>query len=212
MTRNYNWKNLKLILLSIIIIFVNCDKRQSNKNDFTQEKIQGQTEEIITSKTIDEDTFKIFNFENSFVDRDTKEVQYHRFFDYWSSSISEVGFDKYRFAISEIAKNQENCTNGKAKIVFEMKLRMEENSPVYEIMDEIEVINNYPKITNQKVYLKLGTDLNEELYIASHEDRKEITPNIHALWKINLETQKFEKINIPKGFSFENPEYYGDEL
>ena len=115
--------------------------------------------------------------------------------------------EKYAVAIYSLEVGK--CHNGKNKIVFEKFVNYyEQGKANFEIIDELIVKSNFPKKCYSTIDLKLDKNKEERSYIIEYEDNsKELLTKVYKLWEVNLSTEEFKEIKLPKNFKCDNPDY-----
>jgi hypothetical protein len=122
--------------------------------------------------------------------------------------IIEGDLENEKYAVSDYSLIIDNCRDGKNKITLEKFSNYYENGKAnFIIKDEILVNSKYPEKCYSKIILELNNEPKNHYLIEYEDNSKEFLTNIHKIWKIDLEQMKFIKIEKPKNFKCNNPDY-----
>ncbi|MDP3443149.1 MAG: hypothetical protein Q8T08_09860 [Ignavibacteria bacterium] len=153
---------------------------QNSKKDISSESLIGKT-------TLDVERMGWFNCRGSVIDSPDSTISY---------------------AVSQFAKSQNECRNGKGKVVLEKLLYRNKGKAIYEILDEINIDSNFPEKEFSWTPCKVGGAIIEEIYLIEFKDqRQEELTKIYNLWKMDLKVGKFVKVKNIKGVTCINPDY-----
>ncbi len=205
---------MKIIFTLLFITILSCQNEKKEESKNTESVEQPQTvgteqkspqfskninEKIEVSQKIKKDSL-----DNVLIGKTTQELQKYKF----HTCLGAV-LESEKYAVSIYSLNVGNCHNGKNKIVFEKFINYyEQGKANFEITDELIVTSNYPKKCHTDIRIKLQENQPEKNYIIEYEDNaKETLTKIYKLWEIDLSSEKFIQVEIPKNFKCNNPDY-----
>ena len=205
---------MKIIFTLLFITILSCQNEKKEESKNTESVEQPQTvgteqkspqfskninEKIEVSQKIKKDSL-----DNVLIGKTTQELQKYKF----HICLGAV-LESEKYAVSIYSLNVGNCHNGKNKIVFEKFINYyEQGKANFEITDELIVTSNYPKKCHTDIRIKLQENQPEKNYIIEYEDNaKETLTKIYKLWEIDLSSEKFIQVEIPKNFKCNNPDY-----
>jgi hypothetical protein len=123
----------------------------------------------------------------------------------WGSVSNEMD----NIYVSYISKNINKCNIGKAKITLKKVIgRTEKGNAIFKIIDQINVEKRNKNIAFSKINLKINTEIKMQDYVVKfYDERKETITKIYAIWKVDYESMKLKKINVPENLKFDNPDW-----
>ena len=206
-------KLLTILILLFLTIF-SCQIKK--KDDLKKAETVEQSETIekeqklpqfsknINEKTETSQNIKKDSLDITLIGKTTQELQKYKF-----HTCLGVLLESQKYAVAIYSLNVKNCHNGKNKIVFEKFINYyEQGKANFEITDELIVTSNYPKKCHTDIRIKLQENQPEKNYIIEYEDNaKETLTKIYKLWEIDLSSEKFIQVEIPKNFKCNNPDY-----
>ena len=198
------------ILLTLTILSCQNGKNEQYEKENKQPKIN-----IVEQKSTQ--LPQIENTKNETIQRDRKDSLDITLIGKTTQELNKYKFhtclgavlESEKYAVAIYSLNVGNCHNGKNKIVFEKFINYyEQGKANFEIIDELIVKSNFPKKCYSTIALKLDKNKSERNYLIEYEDNsKEMLTKIYKLWEINLSTEKFIEIELPKNFICHNPDY-----
>ena len=79
---------------------------------------------------------------------------------------------------------------------------------LFKIIDQINVEKRNKNIAFSKINLKINTEIKMQDYVVKfYDERKETITKIYAIWKVDYESMKLKKINVPENLKFDNPDW-----
>ncbi|MBF9255772.1 hypothetical protein I2I11_20910 [Pontibacter sp. 172403-2] len=144
---------------------------------------------------------------SSLIGKTTTEIENMGWFSCAGTLIaSEQSESKY--AVSQLAKSQNKCNNGEGKILLERFVRRNGDKAVFEVIDEINILSNYPEKEYNWTTCEVKGAEGEQFYVIHFKDRRqaELT-EIHDLWTVDLIAGKFVKVKNAEGVTCVNPDY-----
>ncbi|AKQ46894.1 hypothetical protein TH63_16650 [Rufibacter radiotolerans] len=109
-----------------------------------------------------------------------------------SCALTYINIYKSKYSIVILAKSQEECGNGKGKILLERYIGRNGNKMIFEVLDEINIKSTYPE--NEYIWTSCegkGVD-REGLYIINYKVQQQAKfTSILELWAVDLKAGKF---------------------
>ena len=198
-------KHIIILVISIIFLHSCKDSELNVGTSMSLENHINLTEEhvdAILTKEKAQDTINLH--ENSFIGKLSTEIEKFNLHTCWAS----ITFQSDNIYVSYVSNSKTECRYGKGKIVLEEITGRKGNRAIFKILDEINVEKKNSKSSYSKVRLKLNNSTEKQEYLINYLDERELViTKIFALWKIDFETNKFKKIEIPKNLKFDNPDW-----
>jgi hypothetical protein len=125
-----------------------------------------------------------------------------------ASTLLDSEQSESKYAVSQLAKSQKECRNGKGKILLERFVSRNRNKAVFEVIDEINIQSNYPEKEYSWTTCKMTGADGEEFYVIHFKNQRqaELT-KIYDLWTVDLIAGKFEKVKNSEGVICVNLDY-----
>ena len=206
-------KTTFIILIFTVSTIFSCqsEKKREPKNSELAEQTESiKTDEKSSHLSINANE-KTETFEKIMIDsldivlkgKTTQELQKYKF-----HTCLGVLLEHQNYAVSIFSLNN-NCLNGKNKIVFEKFINYyEQGKANFEIKDELVVTSNFPKKCHSEIRLTLGANQHGKSYIIEFEDNfKDTITRIYRIWEMDLINEKFINVEVPKNFKCQNPNY-----
>jgi len=144
---------------------------------------------------------------SSLIGKTTVEIENMGFFN-CAGTLIVSNENESRYAVSQLAKSQEECRKGRSKILLERFVSRNGNKAVFEVIDEINIRSNYPEKDYNWTTCKVKGADDEQFYVIHFKDQRqaELT-KIYDLWAVDLIAGKFIKIKNSDGVTCVNPDY-----
>jgi hypothetical protein len=117
--------------------------------------------------------------------------------------------DSQEYGLCLISDSVENCSKGKIKIILEKSVTRTTGKANFQIIDELNLIHNCPKVCFVFSYEKLPNEKNFKNYIIQYQDVKfeKYYAKVQKVWEIDINKQRFKEIEVPKNHKFQNVEF-----
>ncbi|GAA4179987.1 hypothetical protein [Sphingobacterium ginsenosidimutans] len=143
----------------------------------------------------------------SFIGLTTTDIDLSKMHECLGVMLSENAL-KDKYALAQYSAIIDHCQHGQSKFVIERFLRHDANGrSVFLIVDELDVVANYPAICFGNFRLAIEDDREENYIVAFYNNDSEKITQISRIWRIDLEKEKFVEISKPKDLILTNPDY-----
>lgn len=194
-------KKVIAFILTVAISFESCSYKIKDQVD---QKIAPMTKEAI----VHIDTIrKTGTSVHSFIGKTTDDLEVSQMHTCLGVMLSE-NESKAKFALAQYSAIIDYCRRGQSKFVIERFLRYDANGrSVFSIVDELNVIANYPTICFGYFRLAIEDEREENYIVGFYDNDCEVITQISRIWRIDLEKEKFVEISKPRGLVLTNPDY-----
>ena len=194
-------KKVFILILAVGTLLQSCNYKAQ---DHVKEKVVPAMEEAIMQVgTIKKTGVPI----RSFIGRTTNDTVVSKMHTCLGVMFSE-NTSKNKYALAQYSAIIDHCQHGQSKFVIERFLRHDANGrSVFLIVDELDVVTNYPTVCYGKFQLAIENDIEGDYFVEFYNNDAEIITQVRRIWRIDLEKEKFVEITKPKNLRLINPDY-----
>jgi len=173
-----------------------------------QDHVKENAVPVMERAVIQIDTIKKTDVQiRSFIGKTTNDIEVSKMHDCLGVIFPE-DTSKNKYALAQYSAIIDHCQHGQSKFVIERFLRHDANGrAVFLIVDELNVVANYPTICFGNFRLAIEDDREENYIVAFYNNDSEVINQISRIWRIDLEKEKFVEISKPKDLILTNPDY-----
>lgn len=195
-------KKAFILILTVSTFLQSCNYKVQ---DDVNEKVAPKTEGEVASQI---DTIKKTGVPiRSFIGKTTDDIEESKIHDCLGVIFPE-NTSKNKYALAQYSAIIDHCQHGQSKFVIERFLRHDANGKsVFLIVDELDVVANYPTVCFGNFRLAIEDDREENYIVAFYNNDSEVINQISRIWRIDLEKEKFVEISKPRDLILTNPDY-----
>lgn len=204
--------NIKIIFQSILITvaFGSCNadlKTETLSNSLSPTTVDDSVAQSAHFAQTTEEAGPTYQKDASLIGKTTVELDKVGWFNCAGTLIESEQIEN-KYAVSQLAKSQEDCRNGEGKMVLERFVSRNGNKTVFEVIDEINIHVSYPENVYNWTTCRANKANGEQYYVIHFKDlRQAELTEIYDLWVIDLKAGKFTKVQNSEGFTCVNPDY-----
>ncbi|RKE55520.1 hypothetical protein [Sphingobacterium detergens] len=173
-----------------------------------QDHVKEKVTPAIERDVIQVDTIKTAAIPiRSFIGKTTNDIDLSKMHECFGVMLSRKA-SKDKYALAQYSAVIDHCQHGQSKFVIERFLRHDANGKsVFLIVDELDVVANYPAICFGNFQLAIENDIEGDYFVEFYNNDAEIITQVRRIWRIDLEKEKFVEITKPKNLRLINPDY-----
>ncbi|WP_100627445.1 hypothetical protein [Algoriphagus formosus] len=146
-------------------------------------------------------------FSKSLIGKNTLDIEQIGWFN-CKGSVIDSPDSSINYAVSQFAKSQNECMNGKGKVVLKKLLYRKNGRAIFEVIDEINIDIKFPEKYFSWTTCMVGGAISSKIFLIEFKDqRQEKLTEIYNLWRIDMQVGKFVKEGDIKSVTCINPDY-----